>query len=524
MLAIIDFIHEEENMSAYGRWVYVLSLLVPNLSLAAVEALQTPAEVKAETPVAPGPYCTNEYADDLSALNPKARELEQSLPSYTFCIRTMATYECPSYGPDGNLRKKKRKVIGHGTAFAYKTQGGETYVMTNEHVSDWPAVTDEQNPADDVPTGCKRVADSVKIVDDESDSFDRDDIQLTRVVSDPQLDITILKTKSKLPVLPWKIGHSSGLKERNVVDVRGFPLSVFKATNAGKVIAAYDHDEYKEWDHVDFVIDALLSPGNSGSPVFAVSCKTGEFELVGVYHAGYTQGSALNVVIGIDQIRELMTTFKRKPQTRAISKIDLDHTARMRVVNGSKSSLAPFFPFGNMTAAVRVRNDGALVYELLNKSFPTRVYPVLVVEDLPSSNDAIFGIMGRIWIGNRQGLKLYKWSDLDADDQEQFDRLLDAMRAESLATFDLRDADRDAETSREKFELSKRLEKALQKASAGYSELASNTVEFAEKRGPQPGEMPVDMRAILANGDRHEGFSTTIARWSSSPEREEKAK
>jgi serine protease Do len=511
-------------MPTFRHWVYVLSWLVPGLSMAAVEGPQSQLEETVAAPVVPGPYCTNEYADDLSALNPKARDLEQRLPSYTFCIRTQATYECPSYGPDGNLRKKKRKVIGHGTAFAYKTQNGETYVMTNEHVADWPTVTDEQNPADDVPAGCKRVADSVKIVDDESDSFDRDDILLTRVVSDPQLDITILKTKSKLPVLPWKIGHSSGLKERNVVDVRGFPLGVFKATNAGKVIAAYDHDDFKDWDHVDFVIDALLSPGNSGSPVFAVSCKTGEFELVGIYHAGYTQGSALNVVIGIDQVRELMTTFKRKPQNRSSSKQALDQNGRMRVMSGTKNSLAPFFPFGNMTASVRLRSDGALIYELMSKSFPTRVYPVLVMEDLPSSNDKIFGVMGRIWIGNRQGLKLHKWSDLDADAQEQFDRLLDAMRAESLATFDLREADRDAEISREKFDLSKRLERALQKASAGYADLATSTVEFAEKRGPQPGEMPVDMRSILAWGDRHEGFPTHVARGTTAAEREEKAK
>jgi S1-C subfamily serine protease len=506
-------------MSTYGRWVSVLSFLIPQVSLAAVEGLQSKVPDPSVVTVAPGPYCTNEYADDLSALNPKARELEQRLPSYTFCIRTMATYECPSYGPDGNLRRKKRKVVGHGTAFAYKTQGGETYIMTNEHVADWPAVTDEQNPADDVPAGCKRVSDSVKIVDDESDNFDRDDITLTRVVSDPQLDITILKTKEELPVLPWKIGHSSGLKERNVVDVRGFPLGVFKATNAGKVIAAYDHDEYKEWDHIDFVIDALLSPGNSGSPVFAVSCKTGEFELVGVYHAGYTEGSALNVVIGIDQIRELMTTFKRKPQPRTANKLALNQKSRQRVVKGAKNAQAPYFPFGHMTASVRYRTDGTLIYELLNRSFPTRVYPVLVVEDLLSSDENNFGIMGRIWIGNRQGLKHHKWSDLDADAQEQFDKLLDAMRAESLATFDLRDADRVAETSREKYDLSKRLERALQKVSAGYADLASNTVDFAEKRGPQPGEIAIDLRSIMASADRHESLSTIARSVSESAEK-----
>ena len=49
------------------------------------------------------------------------------------------------------------------------------------------------------------------------------------------------------------------LRERNVVDVRGFPLGAFKATNLGTVISTYDHDDYKEWDHDDFVIDALLT-------------------------------------------------------------------------------------------------------------------------------------------------------------------------------------------------------------------------------------------------------------------------
>ena len=114
-------------------------------------------------------------------------------------------------------------------------------------------------------------------------------------------------------MLPWKIGRSAALRERNVVEVRGFPLGAFQATNVGKVVSAFDHDSYHEWDHDDFVVDALLSSGNSGSPVLAVSCRTGEFELVGIYHAGYAEGSALNVVVGIDQVRDLLTTLKRTP-------------------------------------------------------------------------------------------------------------------------------------------------------------------------------------------------------------------
>ena len=88
----------------------------------------------------------------------------------------------------------------------------------------------------------------------------------------------MLKAHALLPILPWKVGRSADLKERNVVDVRGFPLGAFKATNVGKVVSTFDHDDEKDWDHVDFVVDAQLSPGNSGSPVLAVSCKTGEPE------------------------------------------------------------------------------------------------------------------------------------------------------------------------------------------------------------------------------------------------------
>ena len=52
--------------------------------------------------------------------------------------------------------------------------------------------------------------------------------------------------------------------------------------------AERDRDQEQGWDHVDFVVDALLSEGNSGSPVLAASCKSRELELVGVYHAGYS--------------------------------------------------------------------------------------------------------------------------------------------------------------------------------------------------------------------------------------------
>lgn len=448
--------------------------------------------------VLPPNSCPGEYADNLSALAPKVRRLEAQLASYTFCIRTTATYECPSYGVDGDLVHKRTQVVAHGTAFAYRRGGSGTLLLTNQHVADWPMVTDDDHTAEDVPSGCKRVGEELSIVENEADSYERDDIPLQRVVADSQMDIAVLTTASKLAVLPWKIGHSSRLRDRNIVDVRGFPLGVFKATNVGKVVSAYDHDTYKDWDHDDFVVDALLSPGNSGSPVLAISCKTGEFELVGVYHAGYTRGSALNAVVGIDQIRNLITTLKLAPRLRDPSS-SLDSSSRARLAAASLSTLEPYFPLGPLTASVRARADGSFFYELLNKSFPMRTYPILVLEDLPTSNDDDFGALGRIWFGSRQGLKVYDLSDLDVPTRPQLEKLLDGLRKASLAAFALRESDQNANSSRERFEQTERLERALRRTTSSQRDLAQLAIEFSERLAPKAEEVAtINLESILS--------------------------
>jgi len=478
-------------------------------SPAATTAAHTSAIRLSARAYAPQNSCPGEYADNLSALSEKVRRLEAKLASYTFCIRTTATYECPSYGADGELIHRRTHVVAHGTGFAYRQGGSGTLLLTNQHVADWPAVTDEDHPAGDVPPGCKRVDENVQIVENEADSYERDDIPLSPVISDPQLDVAVLTTTAKLAVLPWKVGHSSRLKERNIVDVRGFPLGAFKATNVGKVVSPYDHDTYKDWDHDDFIVDALLSSGNSGSPVLAISCKTGEFELVGLYHAGYTHGSALNAVIGIDQIRDMITTLKRMPRVR--DSVALDEIARIRLTSAAQNSLEPFFPLGSLTAMVRAREDGSLLYELFNRSFPLRTYPILVLEDVPTRDENSFGSLGRLWIGNRQGLRSYTASELGPNGQQQLDKLLEAMRRTSLGTFGLREADLDANSSRERFEQSERLERALRHSGVGQRDIAQWAVDLADRLAPQAGEPSMTLMSILgAPASPPEGFAAAL--------------
>jgi hypothetical protein len=442
------------------------------------------------------PFCSGEYADDMSALQSRARAFEERQPAYTFCIRTTAVYECPFYGSDGNLRRVRKRVVAHGTGFAYRQQDGGTLLLTNDHVAEWPVATDDDHTVDGVPIGCRRVSDALKIVDGESDEYAADDIPLTRVVTDPQMDVAVLRARVVLPVMPWKIGRSAALRERNVVNVRGFPLGVINADNVGKVVSAFDHDDFKEWDHDDFVVDALLSAGNSGSPVFGVSCKTGELELVGVYHAAYSQASALNVVIGIDQVRDLMTTLRRTPRARTDG-IALDAAGRSVLGSVGSAPPDPFFAFGSLVAVVRSRADGALIFEVFSPDFPVETWPLLVLEDPPAAVLDAFGTFGRVWIGNRLGLKPYARSDLDADAQGQLSRMLDALRRDAIAAFRYRSAEAASEGSKERFQQTEHIEKELRRSIASHREQAQAASDLADRLGPVPGERVVSLGDAL---------------------------
>ena len=241
--------------------------------------------------------CEGAYGDTLQLLSLRARQMEQGpRGQYSYLVRSSARYECPFFGPDGKLRRRRIATSQVGTAFAYEASGTETFLLTNDHVANWPEVTDGLRHVDGVPEGCKRVDDKLRIVRDERDDFEPGQIPLTRVVSEPALDAAILKAPQRLNVIPYNIGKSADLRQGDAIRVRGFPLGVMQAVSDGKIVNAYDRDQEQGWDHVDFVMDALLSEGNSGSPVLAVSCASRDLELVGLYHAGYKGHSALNEI------------------------------------------------------------------------------------------------------------------------------------------------------------------------------------------------------------------------------------
>ncbi len=458
----------------------------------------TSTMVRAQT--APTVGYSSAYSDDFSSLSTRTRDYDGHPESvFSYCARNTAVYECLSYGADGTVRRNRQKAVLHGTAFAYRRQANDTLLVTNEHVAAWPSVTDSIHGVDGVPAGCKLVSQTLALVDNEHDEYPRDDVATSVVVSDPALDVAVLRAHAPLQVMPWKIGRSADLRERNVVEVRGFPLGAFRATNIGKVISAHDHDDYGDWDHDDFVIDALLSAGNSGSPVLAVSRATGEYELVGVFHAGYSQGSALNVVIGIDQVRDLMTTLKRAPHDDQADQFVLDRTARDKIQAALGPAKEMFFPFGSLVANIRTRPDGTVLFVLFSKDFPLASDPLLVIESSATTNTADFGALARVWIGSARGLKDYEWPALPSDVQSQLTHTLSVMADDGLTYASLREA-REAELqSRQSSDRVGRLGKAFARIAASRADVVQSVVELTEKLSPPPATKLAHFSQLLAS-------------------------
>ena len=462
-------------------------LALAALALLTLASTAPAARAQAASSTVPLETYAGAYADDFSALSARTRSYDDHPESvFSYCARNAAVYECLSYAADGSIRRNRQSSVLHGTAFAYQRQANDTLLLTNDHVAAWPSVTDSAHPVDGIPSGCKLVSQSLALVDNEHDDYPRDDVSVTVVVTDPQLDVAILRAHGPLQIMPWKVGRSADLRERNVVEVRGFPLGAFRATNIGKVVSAHDHDDYGDWDHDDFVIDALLSSGNSGSPVLAVSRATGEYELVGVFHAGYSQGSALNVVIGIDQVRDLMTTFKRSSPERQQDIFALDG-ARPKLIAAMGPLNELFFPFGGLVANLRARPDGSLFFTLFSKDFPLASDPLLVLESGAVGAPSGFGSPIRIWVGAPRGLKEYDWRALQPDLQAQLERAFDDLASAAIAYAALREARETALRTKQSADHIARLGKAFARATTSRTDTVQSIQEVAEKLAPPSG-------------------------------------
>lgn len=461
----------------------------------ALPAAKPPAAAKP----APPPLCEGDYADALPAEKANAI-LEGAKETFVFAIRNTATYEHVYYGREGKLRRAYLRSVVHGTGFGWRVMGGETQIVTNEHVASQPEVTDDDHAVEGVPVGSKKVREQLKIVRDENDDYEPGHIALQKAMSDPQADIAVLKAKKALPVMPWRVGRSASLRSGNLVYVRGFPLGAFAALNMGKVLNPDMVDSERNWSHVDFVVDALLNSGNSGSPVFAISCRSSEPELVGVYHAGYTDAAALNAVVGIDQLRDELDSLhvpKRDPAGLhgEITAADHDRLVKQLFAEPTRSIT---FPFAGRAVVATLIDPQTLRFGVLDDDFPLVVKESMALID---RNHNGFGTLDGIAVSVDGALTEAPAQALDQDVREHFDRLYEALWRQVLGVIDYRarsakgrlSADAFADAQAARTQLKKRF--AEQKELLNICSFEADRANFGAARAANPAQTSPDVAA-----------------------------
>jgi len=382
------------------------------------------------------PLCAGDYADVLPVEKASAILEPAKGEPFVFAIRNTATYEHVYYGRDGKLRRAYLRSVVHGTGFAYRSAAGDTLLATNDHVASQPEVTDDDHLVGGVPTGSKKVREQLKVVRDENDDYEPGHVTLARVLSDPAADLAVLKSKKALPVMPYRIGRSSALRAGNMVAVRGFPLGAFAALNTGKVLNPYTEDTQGSWNHADFVIDALLASGNSGSPVFAVSCRTGELELVGIFHAGYTEATALNVVVAIDQLREELESLK-VPKRDGLLHAEITAQDRDKLVQQlfAEQGHSLTFPFGGRAILVQLTDPATLRFGVLDDDFPLVTRDTMALVDHSMNG---FGTLDLVSVMVDEQLTEAPVTALEGEVREHFERLYDSLWRQLLGVVDYR--------------------------------------------------------------------------------------
>jgi serine protease Do len=422
----------EEEM----RTVALIALLLPLASPALGKGKPPKATAKpAPAQEKPAPLCAGDYADALPA-EKAAAILDAVKEPFVFAIRNIATYEHVYYGRDGKLRRAYLRSVVHGTGFAYRVVNGETQVVTNEHVASQPEVTDDDHPVEGVPPGSKKVREQLKIVRDETDDYEPGHVALSKALSDAQADIAVLKARKQLPVMPYRLGRSGALRAGNLVQVRGFPLGAFAALNTGKVLNPMTHDSERTWNHSDFMIDALLSAGSSGSPVFAVSCRTSQPELVGIYHAGYTDAAALNAVVAIDQLREELETLK-VPRRDPAALGDVTAQDRDRLVKQlfSETTRSLTFPFGGRSVVATLVDPQTLRFSILDDDYPLSTRETMALVDRGQNG---FGTLDGIVVPVDGQTTEASAQVLEGEVREHFERLYDSLWRQIIGVVDYR--------------------------------------------------------------------------------------
>src|SRR5207237_1829959 len=248
-----------------------------------------------------------------------------------------------------------------------------------------------------------------------------------------------------------------------------------------KVVNPYTEDTERGWSHSDFVVDALLSAGNSGSPVFAVNCRTSAPELVGVFHAGYSDAAALNVVVSSDQLREELAT-RRVPKRAGGLHAEITAQDRDRLVKElfAEQSHSITFPYGGRIATVRLADPTTLRFSILDDDYPLVVKEGVTLVDRGVNG---FGTLDGIVVHVDGVAAEASPVLLDAEVREHFDKLYDSLWHQVLGVVDYRSRLQRAQKSADAFAEAQQAKIRVRKRNGEQKELLGLCLFDADRAG-----------------------------------------
>lgn len=181
-----------------------------------------------------------------------------------------------------------------GTAFSLRI-GKEVYLITNKHTI---SITDEQTQM-------------ISLIDDVRDTTRNAKDRLDLVYVSEDYDIAILKPNKTLPAPEYKF-IKEPLELGDHLYYTGYPCGIVKHTAQGLIsLEEITLGSYGQ----GFIFDGSISPGMSGSPIYAH--EKGKVYLAGIV-TSHLQGSE-SVSMGINSrvINEVLQQYLRKERKKA---------------------------------------------------------------------------------------------------------------------------------------------------------------------------------------------------------------
>jgi S1-C subfamily serine protease len=211
-------------------------------------------------------------------------------------VRTEMEY-CSTFDPITCFKTK-----GFGTGTVIKSEDGKSYILTAGHV------IEADNLHIDLFGRVYELKES-KLKVDGIDS----ELEVLASEFNEEMDYALLKGDGELDTMSAELGDSNKLERGVILYICGHPQALGKNTTEGIVSAKnvvtsqFDVEPGKTIPS-QFMFTTPISPGNSGSAIYAVNGGD-ELHLVGVAVAYYPSGQNLNVGVKINDIWEKIREY-----------------------------------------------------------------------------------------------------------------------------------------------------------------------------------------------------------------------